>query len=505
MFFFKGVVAVLSFFSAVNAAPLMKPNNGTGKYIEDSYIVVLKRDISHDDYELHKRWAHDVHKRDVAKRGVSYSGIGHSWASGSSRGYSGVFSRDTIEEIMKHEHVAHVERDQIGTSQGWVTQENAPNWGLGRLSSHNPGGRDYTYDESAGGNAVVYIIDSGIDVKHPEFEGRATWGANFIDKNDVDCWSHGTHCAGIVGSLTFGVAKRAAMVAVKVLDCGGQGPYSAFVAGLHWSMEDAKNRGLIGRAIINFSLGGSNSPAVNAALEEAQRAGIFVAAAAGNFGSDAGSITPGGAGLICIVGNSDNRDYRWTGQGPSNFGPRVDIFAPGTDILSTIPGGGTGLMTGTSMASPHVAGQAAVQVSMSGFDLKAACYFFKNGATASVHNPGPNTTNKLLVNGANGNKGSEQSPNKPPGQDEQPGQNKPPGQNQPPKQPAPSPPGNPGGEPNPGGQPYPKDQPNPGDSGPSWWLPPSMSPPAWWNRRPSFGTWNHRPMWWNKPLSVWKL
>lgn len=105
MFFFKGVVAVLSFFSAVNAAPFMKPNNGTGKYIPDSYIVLLKRDISHDDFELHKRWASDVHKRDVAKRGISFSGIGHSWATGSFRGYSGVFSRDTIEEIMKHEHV----------------------------------------------------------------------------------------------------------------------------------------------------------------------------------------------------------------------------------------------------------------------------------------------------------------------------------------------------------------------------------------------------------------
>lgn len=84
--------------------------------------------------------------------------------------------------------------------------------------------------------------------------------------------------------MTFGVAKRAALVAVKVLDCGGQGPYSAFIAGLHWAMDDAKNRNLIGRAIINFSLGGDNSPAVNAALEEAQRAGIFVAAAAGNYG-----------------------------------------------------------------------------------------------------------------------------------------------------------------------------------------------------------------------------
>lgn len=182
-------------------------------------------------------------------------------------------------------------------------------------------------------------------------------------------------------------------------------------------------------------------------------------------------------------------------------------------------------MTGTSMASPHVAGQAAIQVSMPGFDLSVACSFFKTAASASVQDPGPNTTNRLLVNGADGQKGPKQpqGPNKPPGQDEQPGQNNPPGQgeqpgqnnppdqNNPPEQPAPSPPANPGGEPNPGGQPnpgdepYPENQPNSGGSGPSWWMPPSMGPPAWWNNRPSFGTWNHRPVWWNKPLSVWKL
>lgn len=119
---------------------------------------------------------------------------------------------------------------------------------------------------------------------HPEFEGRATWGANFIDNNNVDCWNHGTHCAGIVGSVSFGVAKRTAMIAVKVLDCNGQGPYSAFIAGLHWTIDHAQNNGFVGRAIINFSLGGDNSPAVNAALEEAQKAGIFVSAAAGNQG-----------------------------------------------------------------------------------------------------------------------------------------------------------------------------------------------------------------------------
>lgn len=130
---------------------------------------------------------------------------------------------------------------------------------------------------------------------HREFQGRATWGANFIDKNDVDCWGHGTHCAGIIGSESFGVAKLTALIAVKVLDCNGQGPYSAFIAGLHWATEHAQKNGHIGRAIINFSLGGDNSPAVNQALEEAHRAGIFVAAAAGNFGVSSILLLAGGA------------------------------------------------------------------------------------------------------------------------------------------------------------------------------------------------------------------
>ncbi|EFR02061.1 proteinase T [Nannizzia gypsea CBS 118893] len=486
--------------SAVYAAPFSKPDSSSD-VIPDSYIVVLKKDVSSDSFDSHIKWANNVHKRNVAKRGLSLEGMKHTWAMGEFKAYSGAFSSETIDDIKKHEHVAHVEKDRYATAQGWSTQENPPSWGLSRVSDPNPGNHEYTYDGNGGSGVTVFVIDSGIYIEHEEFEGRATWGANFLDGDNRDLYGHGTHVAGTIGSVSYGVAKKVNLVAVKCLDGRGKGPWSAIIAAIHWTVDEARKRGILGKTVINFSLGGEPSPAVDAALVEAHKAGIFISAAAGNFGSDARSVTPGSASLVCVVGNSDENNYRWTGKDPSNWGPRVDIFAPGTRIMSTLPNGGFGPSTGTSMAAPHVAGQVAIYISHGNFDLSAACEFLKQKATPTVQDPGQDTTNRLLSNGSGkGGPGPNPDQKKPdqnkPDQNKpdqnKPDQNKPdqnkPDQNKPPGQNNPQGSGEPENSP-----PTPSPPQGPNNWGPSWWDRPS---PGWLNR-PNLG-------WWNRPYSGWK-
>lgn len=165
-----------------------------------------------------------------------------------------------------------------------VTQEDAPSWGLGRISSEEAGVADYTYDDSAGSNITFYGVDTGIDITHPDFEDRAEWGTNVVDESDSDDNGHGTHTAGTVAGKEYGVAKLAHIVSVKVLDGQGSGSTSGIIEGINWCVEHAKQTGVAGKAVMNMSLGGSRDQALDAAAAKAVEAGIFLAVAAGNEG-----------------------------------------------------------------------------------------------------------------------------------------------------------------------------------------------------------------------------
>lgn len=233
----------------------------------------------------------------------------------------------------------------------YVLQEN-PIWGLDRIDQKPNALNSKYYSTSTGGvGADVYVVDTGIDIAHPEFEGRAIWGGNFVDNVNTDCNSHGTHVAGTVGSKTYGVSKKTKLIAVKVLDCSGGGSFSGVLRGLEFVANSAKTSKR--PSIVNMSLGGPKSSATDRVISNLEAAGVSVVVAAGNENADACNVSPASNVLAVSVGATTRQN---TKAGFSNWGKCVSILAPGAQILSTVPGGKTKELQGTSMASPHVAG-----------------------------------------------------------------------------------------------------------------------------------------------------
>jgi len=235
-------------------------------------------------------------------------------------------------------------------------------WHLGRITNRDlPLSEDFSYDKCHTNKEIdihTYVIDTGIDVHHPEFEGRATWLANFADSDDTDCQSHGTHCAGLIGSKTYGVCKDAKLFAVKVLDCQGSGSTSSVISGINYAfkrhLEESKRSNGKVRSIVSMSLGGGFSYALNkAVLSTTKDEHFYFAAAAGNENNDACKTSPASVKEIFTVMASDSDDNRaWF----SNWGKCADIYSPGVDITSTIPKGKTATYSGTSMACPALVG-----------------------------------------------------------------------------------------------------------------------------------------------------
>lgn len=282
-----------------------------------------------------------------------------------------------------------------------LTQKNAP-WGLSRVSSRNlpeVQGGVYTYPSSAGTGVSVYIIDTGIFVDHQEFEGRAKWGVTIPQFDmDIDGNGHGTHCAGIVGSKTYGVAKNATLIAVKVLRTNGFGSNADVIKGVEWVLNQHRVHGKRGqRSVINMSLGGGKSFALEKAVDATVEAGVHFAVAAGNDATDACEYSPAGSEKAITVGASTIRDgvaYF------SNHGACVDIFAPGLDITSTWIGskGAVNTISGTSMASPHVAGVAALYLGVKDYTPDELKQLLKDHSVNDVLNDMPSGTANRLVN-----------------------------------------------------------------------------------------------------------
>ncbi|WP_036373512.1 S8 family serine peptidase, partial [Micromonospora sp. ATCC 39149] len=270
---------------------------------------------------------------------------------GALRGYSAQLTPAQAKRLAADPDVAYVEPVRRYSASG--TQTNPPSWGLDRIDQTTPAlSKSYTYPSSSG--VTAYIIDSGININHQDFGGRASYGFNAVaDGNVADCNGHGTHVAGTVGGTSYGVAKDVDLVAVRVLDCAGFGTTEEVIAGIDWVTNNAQKP-----AVANMSLGGDVDPALDDAIATSIAEGISYVVAAGNEADDACAYSPARAPAAITVGATDRVDMM---AGFSNYGTCLDTFGPGVGITSAWIGGTTATATinGTSMAAPHVAGVAA--------------------------------------------------------------------------------------------------------------------------------------------------
>ncbi|KOS20623.1 Alkaline proteinase [Escovopsis weberi] len=344
--------------------------------VPGKYIVTLKGDAS-SKIQSHLSWVGGIHTESLAKRNTA--GVEKTYNIADWNAYAGEFDEETIEQIKASPDVAHVSPDYIMhlddahvadgalDKRALTTQFGAP-WGLGTISHRNSGFTDYIFDTSAGAGTFAYVVDSGILTTHVEFGSRASFGYNAVGGSDVDSLGHGTHVAGIIGGVTFGVAKRTNLIAVKVFD-GPTAPTSVILQGYNWAANDIVSRNRVGRSVINLSLGGPSSPVWNSAIDAAFARGILSVVAAGNGdpntgrGINASTVSPANVPNAFTVAALDSS---WRIATFSNWGPSVDIFAPGVDVLSSYIGGNTATayLDGTSMACPHVTGLAAYLIAL---------------------------------------------------------------------------------------------------------------------------------------------
>ncbi|RMD42830.1 hypothetical protein DV735_g2265, partial [Chaetothyriales sp. CBS 134920] len=388
---------------SINAdwAPITAALNA--KEVPDSYMVIFKDHVTESAAGAHHSWVQSIHsetasvKMELRKRSQTpiqdtiYQGLKHVYSMPGLKGYSGHFDEDVIEKVRQHPDVAYIEKDsevriqpaildttQLGSlkSGSPELEKNAP-WGLARISHRDTLGfgtfNKYLYTQDGGEGVDAYVIDTGTNIKHVDFEGRAHWGKTIpAGDEDADGNGHGTHCSGTVAGKKFGVAKKANVYAVKVLRSNGSGTMSDVVKGVEWAAtahaesvkaaKAGKKKGFKG-SVANMSLGGGKSTTLDLAVNAAVNAGIHFAVAAGNDNADSCNYSPAAAKNPVTVGAStlaDERAYF------SNYGTCNDIFAPGLNILSTWIGSeyATNVISGTSMASPHIAGLLAYLLSL---------------------------------------------------------------------------------------------------------------------------------------------
>lgn len=316
----------------------------------------------------------------------------------------------------------YIEPDMIVNATANVVQSSVPSWGLARISSKTSGATNYVYDSTAGQGVVIYGIDTGIEISHSDFGGRATWGTNTVDNSNTDGNGHGTHTASTAAGTKYGVAKKASLVAVKVLGADGSGTNSGVIAGMDWAVKDAKSRGVTGKAVAIMSLGGEYSKAMNDAAANVVKSGIFLSVAAGNEAENASNSSPASASEVCTIAASTSTDgsasfTNYGSLGKSSTCPSfekflyskqrtdstttVDLYAPGQSITAAYPGGGSKTLSGTSMAAPHAAGVAAYLIALEGVSAGNACARLVQLATSSITRAPSGTTSKLLYNGIN--------------------------------------------------------------------------------------------------------
>ena len=306
-------------------------------------------------------------------------------------GYQAVLTAEQVRMLRDDPAVALVEKDQVVTAS--VDQQNAT-WGLDRIDQRSRALNGvYSYTRTGAG-VDSYIIDTGINGTHSEFTGRMGTGATAVNdgRGTRDCNGHGTHVAGTVGGTRHGVAKGTTLIPVRVLGCNGSGTTSGVIAGMDWVARTAS-----GPSVANMSLGGPASSTQDSAVNRMVSAGVTVVVAAGNEGQNACNVSPARAASAITVGSTTSSDAR---SGFSNYGSCLDIFAPGSSITSAWHTSSTATRTisGTSMASPHVAGAAALylQGSPSAPPSQVTSALTSTATTNVVTSAGSGSPNRLL-------------------------------------------------------------------------------------------------------------
>ncbi|KAJ9084768.1 proteinase B [Entomophthora muscae] len=330
--------------------------------VYSAHIVTLKSSVTTDLVDLHLNNVHALFPNETRTGTVNeikqvYDTV--------LNGYSVDVSAEILEKIKELPEVEAVEEDQ--PCSPFAIQKGAP-WGISRITSRarlepNRFDYEYKYDPYGGKGVDVYVIDSGVNVKHEDFEGRASMGVSFVPGvPEFSYFGHGTHVAGIVASKTYGVAKKAHIISVKIADEYSTGFNSLVIAGINWSLKNRKqSRG----CVINISYGSKRSEALNRAARDATNAGCIVVASAGNSNINACNVSPASEAKVITVGATNILDTR---HELSNWGSCVDMFAPGANILSTWTTGNTSsfFLSGSSMAAPHVSGMVANIMSKTG-------------------------------------------------------------------------------------------------------------------------------------------
>lgn len=363
---------------ADSSAPATKPgpSGKAGKPVPGQFIVTVKQG---NDPERVARSV-DARSKHVFRNVLN--------------GFAAELNEGQLRALKNRPDVEAVEQDQVVTADDvqyvdyWTRQP----WGLDRADqTTGRNGNYYWYGYGAGRGVRAYVIDTGLQSNHPDFSGRVLNMYDAFGGSGNDCHGHGTHVAGTVAGETYGVAKDALIRGVRVLDCYGNGTTSGVIAGVDWVRANA-----IKPAVANMSLGGGYSSALNTAVYNLAQSGVFVAVAAGNEGQNACNVSPASAyGSYTTAATNLNDQRPWW----SNFGGCVDGYAPGVDVKSAWIGSSTKVISGTSMASPHIAGTAALYKSDYGDAHWTTIHnWITSNSTAGVVGNNPSYTPNRLLN-----------------------------------------------------------------------------------------------------------
>lgn len=381
-----GIAAIT--FTAFSGAPAgaVPPAEGvilaasSSTAISGSYIVVLNDVVAASDV--------NASANGLANR---YGATVRTTWQDALKGFHANMSVGQARRLAADPSVKYVEQDQVVTIAD--TQSPTPSWGLDRIDQRNlPLNNSYTFP-NRGENVTAYIIDTGIRITHQDFGGRAVWGTNTTgDGNNTDCHGHGSHVASTTGGTSFGVAKAVRLMAVKVLNCSGSGSNTGVISGINFVTSNHTT----GMAVANMSLGGGFSQAENDAVTASINDGVTYAIAAGNSNANACNFSPASTPAAITLGATDINDAR---ASFSNFGTCLDLFTPGVSITAAwaTSDTATNTISGTSMASPHAAGIAAlIKAANPSFTPQQVRDRMVADATANVvTNPGTGSPNRL--------------------------------------------------------------------------------------------------------------
>ncbi len=360
------------------SAPIVRGDAAT--VIPGRYIIVFKPGISADAVDQ------------AVETARSLNGTVYYRYEAALVGFAAALSDQALNSLAKNPNIDYIEADQIVTID--ASQPNPPSWGLDRVDQRAlPLNSNYTYNFTGAG-VHAYIIDTGIWITHNDFGGRASVAYDAVGdgRNGIDCNGHGTHVSGTVGGSSYGIAKGVTLHAVRVLNCSGSGTTSGVIAGVNWVTAHHTDP-----AVANMSLGGGPSSSLDTAVRNSISAGVTYAIAGGNSNKSACNYSPARVTTALTVGATTSTDAR---ASYSNYGACLDVFAPGSSITSAWYGSNTASNTisGTSMATPHVAGVVALylQAHPSATPATVATAITSNATSGVVGNPGRGSPNLLL-------------------------------------------------------------------------------------------------------------